>query len=238
MSVVHKRIICALDTPNLETATTLASSLEDQVAGLKLGLEFFTRLGADGYKAVAACGSPVFLDLKLHDIPNTVAGAVRSVVPLCPFMLTVHAQGGEAMMRAAKEAATESAGEAGCEPPMVIGVTVLTSLDADDLNAIGAAGGPADQVMRLAGLARRAGLDGVVCSAHEIAMLRESCGENFRLVVPGIRPEGSDLGDHKRVLSPRQAVDAGADYLVIGRPITEAADPGAAAAAINRSLIL
>ena len=162
MSVARKRILCALDTQNLEMATALAESLTEEVAGLKLGLEFFTRLGPDGYLAVAACGAPIFLDLKLHDIPSTVAGAVRSLVPLRPFMLTVHGQGGEAMMRAAKEAALEAANEAGIEPPLIIGVTVMTSLDAADLHAIGVPDEPQDQVIKLAGLARRAGLDGVV----------------------------------------------------------------------------
>lgn len=238
MSVARKRILCALDTPDLETAMALALSLKGEVAGLKLGLEFFTRLGPEGYLAVAACGAPIFLDLKLHDIPHTVAGAVRSLVALRPFMLTVHAQGGEAMMRAAKEAAFEAAGEAGIEPPLVIGVTVLTSLDAGDLHAIGLTGGPEDQVVRLAGLARRAGLDGVVCSPHEITALRKSCGADFALVVPGIRPEGSMADDQKRILSPRQAVDAGADFLVIGRPITKAPDPHEAVLEINRTLAI
>lgn len=236
MSVARKRILCALDTPDLERATALATSLKGEVAGLKLGLEFFTRLGPEGYLAVAAGGAPIFLDLKLHDIPHTVAGAVRSLVALRPFMLTVHAQGGEAMMRAAKEAAFEAAGEAGIEPPLVIGVTVLTSLDTSDLHAIGVPSGPEGQVARLAGLARRAGLDGVVCSPREITTLRKSCGENFMLVVPGIRPEGSERDDQKRVLSPRQAVDAGADFLVIGRPITKAPDPHEAILEINRKL--
>ncbi len=236
MSVNRKRILCALDTPDLETATALAASLKGEVAGLKLGLEFFARLGPEGYLAVAACGAPIFLDLKLHDIPHTVAGAVRSLVALRPFMLTVHAQGGEAMMRAAKEAAVEAADEAKIEPPLVIGVTVLTSLDTGDLQAIGVPSGSEDQVVRLAGLARRAGLDGVVCSPREVTTLRQSCGENFTLVVPGIRPEGSELGDQKRVLSPRQAVDAGADFLVIGRPITKAPDPHKAVLEINREL--
>jgi orotidine-5'-phosphate decarboxylase len=236
MSVACKRILCALDTPNLETATALASSLKDEVAGLKLGLEFFTRHGPDGYRAVATCGAPIFLDLKLHDIPNTVAGAVRSVAPLRPFMLTVHTQGGETMMRAAQEAALEAAGKGGFKAPLIIGVTVLTSLDGGDLNAIGVAGESGDQVLRLSDLACRAGLDGVVCSPHEITALRKSFGQDLRLIVPGIRPEGGELGDQKRVLSPRQAADAGADYLVIGRPITEALDSLAAIVAINRSL--
>lgn len=170
---------------------------------------------------------PVFLDLKLHDIPNTVAGAVRSLAS-CPYdILTVHAGGGSAMMRAAKAAARPGA--------KVVGVTVLTSMDEDDLAATGVIGTTTDQVRRLAVLARGAGLDGIVCSAHEVAAMRAQWPEGF-FVVPGIRPAGSAVGDQKRVMTPRQAMDAGASILVIGRPITGADDPGAAADAILQSL--
>lgn len=236
MNLATKRILCALDTPDLETAMALADGLKEEVAGLKLGLEFFARLGPVGYEAVAACGAPIFLDLKLHDIPNTVAGAVRSLAPLGAFMMTVHAQGGLAMMQAAKEAAVEAAGAAEKKAPLLIGVTVMTSLDSVDLEAIGVSANPQEQVLRLAGLAQAAGLDGVVCSPIEITALRKACGNDFVLVVPGIRPAGSDPGDQKRVLSPRRAVSAGADYLVIGRPITRALNPLQAIREINDSL--
>ncbi len=176
----------------------------------------------------AAAGLPVFLDLKFHDIPNTVADAVRAALSLAPVMLTVHASGGAAMMRAAADAAEE----AGANRPLVLGVTVLTSLGAEDLAATGLAGPVPDQVMRLARLAQASGLDGVVCSAREVAALRAECGAAFTLVVPGIRPAGAAAGDQKRTATPAEAVAAGADYLVIGRPVTGADDAAQAARAI------
>jgi orotidine-5'-phosphate decarboxylase len=222
-------IFVAIDTTDLAQARALVAAVGPHVGGVKLGLEFFCARGHDGVRAVGA-GLPVFLDLKLHDIPNTVAGAVRAVAPLRPAILNVHAAGGAAMMRAAREAAEASAGDG---PRMkIIGVTVLTSLDATDLDAVGQRIPVADQVKRLAGLAQASGLDGVVCSAHEIAVLRAACGPDFLLVVPGIRPVGAALGDQKRVMTPVEAVAAGASHLVIGRPITAEPDPAAAARAI------
>ncbi len=232
----HNPVICAVDT----TDVTLAKSLSDQLAGkvgaLKLGLEFFTANGPAGVQQVANTQAPVFLDLKFHDIPNTVSKAVKATALLDTFILTVHTAGGCDMMKAAADAASDNTVKTGKRRPIVVGVTVLTSMDEKDLSGIGITVAVADQVKRLASLAQEAGLDGVVCSPHEIELIRKTCGRDFKLVVPGIRPAGSATGDQKRIMTPRQAVDLGADYLVIGRPITEAADPAAAAVAICSEL--
>ena len=222
------RLFVALDTPHMDGALSLAGSLAGLVGGIKLGKAFFTANGPQGVRRAAGGGLPVFLDLKFHDIPNTVADAVRAALALAPVMLTVHASGGAAMMRAAADAAEE----AGANRPLVLGVTVLTSLGADDLAATGLAGPVPDQVMRLARLAQASGLDGVVCSAREVAALRAECGAAFKLVVPGIRPAGAAAGDQKRTATPAEAIAAGADYLVIGRPLTGADDPAQAARAV------
>ena len=222
------RLFVALDTPNLGKAAGLAQALAGQVGGLKIGKEFFAAQGPDGVRAVAG-GEPLFLDVKFHDIPNTVAGAIRAVVHLRPFMVNVHASGGRAMMQAAGEAAREAAEDLEVTRPLVLGVTVLTSLDDDDLDAVGQRGPASDQTVRLANLARDSGLDGVICSPREIAALRTACGPDFLLVVPGIRPTWAAADDQKRIMTPAEALDAGADYLVVGRPITAAADPVAAA---------
>lgn len=230
------RIFCALDTTETASAVALAKKLQGTVGGIKLGLEFFCANGADGFKAVAETGMPIFLDLKFHDIPNTVAGAIRAVAPLGPKILTIHTQGGPEMMRRAAETAAEEAAKHGHAKPWVAGVTILTSMDDSDLKAIGVADTVADQVARLAGLAHRSGLDGMVCSPREIALARLATAPEFKLVVPGIRPAGSAAGDQKRVMTPADAVTAGADVLVIGRPITQAEDPAAAARAIADSI--
>ena len=229
-------IICAVDTTDVAQAEELASQLGGSVGALKLGLEFFTANGAAGVQQLAAHKFPIFLDLKFHDIPNTVAKAIRATAGIDTFMMTVHTAGGRAMLRAAIDASMEVAATTGKERPLVVGVTVLTSLDQDDLSMIGMREQLHDQVRRLADLAQSSGLDGVVCSPYEISLLREHCGHDFTLVVPGIRPEGSAKGDQKRILTPREAVEKGADYLVIGRPITEAPNPAAAAHAIFDSL--
>jgi orotidine-5'-phosphate decarboxylase len=221
-------LFAALDTPDLGRAAALARALSGLVGGVKLGKEFFTAQGPDGVRAVAG-GERLFLDLKFHDIPNTVAGAVRAAVHMRPAMVNVHASGGPAMMQAAAEAAREAAEDAEVPRPLVLAVTVLTSLDDDDLAAVGQRGPACDQVLRLARLAQDSGLDGVVCSPHEIAALRGACGAGFVLMVPGIRPSWAASGDQKRVMTPAQALAAGADYLVIGRPITSADDPAGAA---------
>ena len=217
-------LIAALDTADPAQAVAWADQLAPHCGMLKLGLEFFLAAGPGGVRGVMQ--RPVFLDLKLHDIPNTVAGAVRAVLPLRPCMLTLHAGGGGAMIEAARRAAE------GQDRPILLAVTVLTSLDSSALHATGVAGGPRQQVLRLARLALSAGADGMVCSAHEAAMLRDALGAGPVLVVPGIRPAGADTGDQARTMTPRQAVDAGADWIVVGRPITGSADPAAAAAAI------
>jgi len=226
-------IFCAFDMPEVAAARELAQNLDGHIGGIKMGLEFFMANGPAGVREVSGAGGlPVFLDVKLHDIPNTVAGAVRSILPLKPSLLTIHTSGGPAMMKAAAEAAAE----AGTERPKLIGVTVLTSLDDADLKAVGVTRSSTDQVVALAQLAKDSGLDGAVCSPLEVAALRAACGPDFMLVVPGIRPAGGEMGDQKRVMTPREALDAGADVLVIGRPITKADNPAAAAAAIAQEI--
>jgi orotidine-5'-phosphate decarboxylase len=220
-------IFVAIDTPDLDRALNLAQAVRDQAGGLKLGLEFFAAQGPAGVAKVAALGLPLFLDLKLHDIPNTVGKAVEALAPLQPAILTVHAAGGRAMLAAAKAAAPSIT--------KVVGVTVLTSLDDGDLAATGIEASAADQVARLTRLARDGGIDGIVCSGGEVAAARSLWPSGF-FVVPGIRLEGGDTADQKRVVTPRRAIDDGASVLVIGRPITGAADPAAAIAEIAGSL--
>jgi orotidine-5'-phosphate decarboxylase len=221
------RIYVAVDTPDLGRALALGARVRNHVGGLKLGLEFFVANGAAGVREVAGLGLPIFLDLKLHDIPNTVASSIQALHDLAPAVLTIHAAGGRAMMEDAKAAA----------PPgtKVVAVTVLTSLDAGDLRSIGVAAEPSVQVARLADLAAEAGLDGIVCSGEEVAAAHARWRHGF-FVVPGVRPAGGEMGDQKRVITPRAAVDAGASILVIGRPITRAEDPDAAARAIAATL--
>lgn len=233
MSTLQNPIFCALDTTDVGKALAWARAIKAHVGGLKLGMEFFNANGAQGIAKVAEVGLPMFLDLKLHDIPNTVAGGIRALLPLGIAITNVHAAGGSAMMRAAADAAAT----AGAKRPKIIAVTMLTSLDQSDLTATGVAGTPSEHVIRLAKLAKTSGLDGVVCSAHEIEPLRNALGRDFMLIVPGIRPAGAATGDQKRVMSPREAVKLGADILVIGRPITDAADPAAAARAIRDDLL-
>ncbi|HHK75203.1 MAG TPA: orotidine-5'-phosphate decarboxylase [Rhizobiales bacterium] len=224
-------VFVALDTPELDTARELARRTGPHVGGLKIGMEFFYAQGRAGFEAVAAAGKPVFLDLKLHDIPNTVASAIRALAPLKPAIVNVHAGGGREMMQAAARAAKDSAAQM-----KLIGVSVLTSLDKGDLEELGVSGSVADHVRRLGALAQDCGLDGMVCSAHEIEILRAECGADFMLIVPGIRPAGSASGDQKRIMTPAQALERGADILVIGRPVTKAADPARAALNIAREI--
>ncbi|WP_375393800.1 orotidine-5'-phosphate decarboxylase [uncultured Sphingomonas sp.] len=217
----------AIDTPDLARAKAIAQRVRHHVGGLKLGLEFFVANGQAGVRDMAAIGLPIFLDLKLHDIPNTVAKAVQALGPLAPAILTAHASGGRAMLEDAKAAA----------PPAtkVVGVTMLTSLDDSDLAATGISGSAHDQVLRLTDLAAEAGIDGIVCAGTEVAAARKRWARGF-FVVPGIRMPDDHVGDQKRIMTPRQALDAGASILVVGRPITQAEDPDTAARAIEATL--
>jgi orotidine-5'-phosphate decarboxylase len=220
-------LFVAIDTPDLSRAQRLAAAVRPHSGGIKLGLEYFAANGPGGVRGLAAEGAPVFLDLKLHDIPTTVARAVEALGSLRPAVLTVHAAGGHAMLAAAKSAAPEGT--------KVVAVTVLTSLDGGDLADIGVGGQPDEQVRRLAELAAKAGCDGIVCSGAEVAAAKAAWPDGY-FVVPGVRPAGSDTGDQKRVMTPAEALAAGASMLVIGRPITAAADPAEAARAIAASL--
>lgn len=224
---MSSRIYVALDTPDLEKAKALAQKVRHHVGGIKLGLEFFMANGRHGVHEMAEIGLPIFLDLKFHDIPNTVAKAIQALRPLNPAILTVHAAGGRAMLEDAKAAAPEGT--------KVVAVTMLTSLDGSDMTSIGLKPDPHEQVMRLAELAKSAGVDGIVCSGEEVKAVHAAWKDGF-FVVPGVRPADAHVGDQKRVVTPRSAVDAGASILVIGRPITQAEDPDAAARAIAATL--
>ncbi len=217
----------AIDTPHLDAAQTLAAKVRNHVGGYKLGLEFFCANGHHGVHEIAKLGLPIFLDLKLHDIPNTVAKAVQALRPLEPAILTVHAAGGRAMLEEAKAAAGHHT--------RIVAVTVLTSLDSVDLTDIGVGGTPHDQVERLARLARESGCDGIVCSGREVRAARRAWPGGF-FVVPGVRPVDGKVGDQKRIVTPQQAMNDGASILVVGRPISQAADPDLAARAIEATL--
>lgn len=229
-------IIAALDVPTSELALDLAQKLAPVVGGFKIGSELFTSAGPDIVRRIRRTGAAVFLDLKFHDIPNTVAKAVAAVVKLDIQMLTVHAIGGVEMLKAAEKAAQESAWQLGHAPPLVLAVTVLTSLDSSALSEIGLDPNIARQVRRFANMANKAGLRGLVCSPLEVTELRQSLPVSMQFVTPGVRLEASPADDQKRTLSPRDALAAGANWLVIGRPIYAAADPRAAAEEILNSL--
>lgn len=220
-------IYVALDTPDLERAKTIAKRVRHHVGGIKLGLEFFMANGRQGVHEMADIGLPIFLDLKFHDIPNTVGKAVQALRPLEPAIITVHAAGGRAMLEDAKAAAPNGT--------KVVAVTMLTSLDASDLRSIGLSPDPHEQVVRLAELARSAGVDGIVCSGEEVKAAHDAWKDGF-FVIPGIRPANGQMGDQKRAVTPRAALDAGASILVIGRPITQATDPDLAAREIEATL--
>ena len=225
------RIIVALDFPDAAPALAFAGRLDPAQCRVKVGSELFTSAGPACIEALVSRGFGVFLDLKYHDIPNTVAAACRAAARLGVWMLNVHASGGRAMLEAARGAIPP-----GGAAPRLIAVTLLTSIGETDLAATGVAGTPEEHVERLALLAKACGLDGVVCSARETAALRASCGRDFQLVTPGIRPSASAADDQQRITTPVAAVAAGADYLVIGRPITRASDPPSALAAITRDI--
>ncbi len=229
-----EKIVIPLDVDSSEKAVDLVKKLKDDVGVFKVGLELINIAGLDIFDKVKAAGADkIFYDCKLHDIPNTVAGASRAIAKMGIWLFNVHCAGGFAMMKAAKDAADESADKLGIAPPKVIGVTILTSIDQSILNdQMHVQGTVADQVVHFAKLTKEAGLDGVVASPHEIELIRKACGEDFMIVTPGVRPAGSEIGDQKRVMTPGEAVRKGADYLVIGRPIVKADDPVAAARAI------
>jgi orotidine-5'-phosphate decarboxylase len=220
------RLAVALDLANEHDALHLVDRLGDTCQWFKVGMELYYAAGNNIVKKLRDRGFDIFLDLKLHDIPNTVAGAVRSATEAGASLLTVHAMGGRAMMTAAAEAASAPGS------PRLLAVTVLTSMDANELAGIGITASPADQVLRLAKLAQASGIDGMVCSPEEVAMLRKQTGPGTLLVIPGIRPAGTEVGDQKRIATPAQAIADGASMLVVGRPVTRAADPAAAARAI------
>jgi orotidine-5'-phosphate decarboxylase len=225
------RVIVALDFASADQALAFAARVMPQTCRLKVGKELFTAAGPALIEKLTQRGFDVFLDLKFHDIPNTVAGACKAAVQLGVWMLNVHALGGRAMLEAARDAVA-----AGTRRPKLIAVTLLTSMAANDMKEVGIEGEPAAAALRLARLAQASGLDGVVCSAQEAALLKRECGNQFCLVTPGIRPARGAKDDQQRVMTPADAVAAGADYLVIGRPVTQAPDPVAALAAINQEI--
>jgi orotidine-5'-phosphate decarboxylase len=229
-------ILVALDVPNAEAALELAKELAPVVGGFKVGSELFASAGPEVVRRVRGMGAPVFLDLKFHDIPNTVAKAVAAAVQLDVQMLTVHTLGGTAMLQAAEQAAQETARRLGHGPPLVLGVTVLTSMDSAALSELGLDPNMSRQVSRLATMATQAGLRGLVCSPREVVELRQIVPASTQLVTPGIRAEGDPADDQKRTLTPREALALGANWLVIGRPICAAASPRAAAERILASL--
>lgn len=232
------RILIALDTPTPAAALALADTLRGSVGGFKIGSQLFTAAGPEIVRTLVARGDRVFLDLKFHDIPNTVAGAVAAATELGVWMLNVHASGGSAMLEAARDAASQTAARLGRPRPLVIAVTVLTSLDQAQLSSIGVTATPLDHVIRLGRLVQSAGLDGVVASPQETAALRQACGKDFVIVTPGIRGGAAASGadDQRRTMDPASAVQAGSSYLVVGRPITAAPDPREAARRVAAEL--
>ncbi len=231
MNIDKSKVIVALDFASVEDAMALVSRLDPNLCRVKVGKELFTLAGPELVRSLVKAGFDVFLDLKYHDIPNTVANACAVAAELGVWMVNVHASGGRRMMEAAREAINKAR-----HKPLLIGVTVLTSMTQADMNEAGVAGTPEEAVLRLASLAQSSGLDGIVCSPKEVSRLREKLGTDFLLVTPGVRPAGADAGDQRRVMTPSDAVAAGSDYLVIGRPITQADDPINALNAINKEL--
>jgi orotidine-5'-phosphate decarboxylase len=227
----NSKVIVALDYPDAASAMQLVTRLTPDLCRLKVGKELFTRSGPQLVEDLATHGFDVFLDLKFHDIPNTVASACHAAAELGVWMMNVHALGGERMLQAAKEGISRAG-----HSPLLIAVTILTSMDKSDLAAVGLAGSPLDNVLRLAQLAQRSGLDGVVCSSRETPTLRARLDPDFRLITPGIRPAGSQADDQRRVMTPVDAIKSGSDYLVIGRPVTRADDPVGVLRTINSEL--
>ena len=233
MNQLDPKVIIALDYDNKEQALSFIKQLDPTTCRLKIGKEMFTHFGPEFVKEIIGKGFDVFLDLKFHDIPNTVAKAVKAAADLGVWMVNVHASGGRRMMEAAKKI-LEPYGD---EAPLLIAVTVLTSMDQEDLNELGIHSTPAEQVKHLAKLTQLSGLDGVVCSSHEAEELKNLLGHSFKLITPGIRPAGSEAGDQRRIKTPKEAIESGSDYLVIGRPITQAQNPVIVLKEVNASLI-
>ena len=229
--VTGSRVIVALDYPDAATALQLVENLAPGLCRLKVGKELFTRAGPQLVEKLVSGGFDVFLDLKVHDIPNTVASACHAAADIGGWRVNVHAQGGERMLLAAREGIQRAS-----HAPLLIAVTILTSMDENDLAGVGLSGSPQENVLRLATLAHQSGLDGVVCSSRETVMLRERLGNDFSLVTPGIRPAGSGADDQRRVMTPVDAISAGSSYLVIGRPVTRADDPVRVLRTINSEL--
>ncbi|CCN48258.1 orotidine-5'-phosphate decarboxylase [Vibrio nigripulchritudo MADA3029] len=230
--MIDQKVIVALDYDKQEDALAFVDRIDPSTCRLKVGKEMFTLFGPEFVRELHKRGFSVFLDLKFHDIPNTCSKAVRAAAELGVWMVNVHAGGGERMMSASREILEPY----GKDRPLLIGVTVLTSMEQNDLAGIGLDVAPQEQVMRLANLTKHSGLDGVVCSAQEASLLKSELGREFKLVTPGIRPAGAAVGDQKRIMTPVDAIEAGSDYLVIGRPITQAADPANVLAGINATL--
>ncbi|EPJ2746534.1 orotidine-5'-phosphate decarboxylase [Vibrio parahaemolyticus] len=230
--MIDQKVIVALDYDNQADALAFVDRIDPASCRLKVGKEMFTLFGPDFVRELHKRGFSVFLDLKFHDIPNTCSKAVRAAAELGVWMVNVHASGGECMMTASREILEPY----GKDRPLLIGVTVLTSMEQSDLAGIGLNVEPQEQVIRLATLTKNSGLDGVVCSAQESSLLKNELGKEFKLITPGIRPAGSDQGDQRRIMTPVDAIQAGSDYLVIGRPITQATDPAAVLKSINDSL--
>ena len=224
MSNYKKQIIVAIDTINLKQALHISESVRG-VGAVKLGLEFFCANGPQGISAISATGAKIFLDLKFHDIPNTVIGAIRAILKLKPYMITVHLSGGFNMLSESIKTVEKLCSEANISKPMILGVSVLTSIDEDDFSSLGISGTVEEQVKRLADLAIRSRLDGLVCSAKELKMIKEYVKDDLLLVTPGIRPSGGNVNDQKRIVTPSTAIKDGADFLVIGRPITDEENP-------------
>ena len=225
-------IFCALDMKDTDLAVSFTKSIIDYIDGVKIGMEGFYSMGIDGYNRIQDLNLPIFLDLKLHDIPNTVNSAIKSLLPLKPFMLNVHVTGGAEMMVSAKQAVEESKNE----KPLLVGVTILTSMNENSFKEQGLKLNIGNQVTNLANLAMKSGLNGVVCSPHEARKVKDMCGEDFLTVVPGIRPQTSGSQDQKRIMTPKEAVKNGADILIIGRPLTRSKDPISAAKEIRMSI--
>ncbi|WGO82405.1 orotidine-5'-phosphate decarboxylase [Arsenophonus apicola] len=225
-------VIVALDYHDITKALSFVDNISPQDCRLKVGMQMFTLYGPQFIQTLHNRGFQIFLDLKFHDIPNTVAQAVRAAAEMGVWMVNVHACGGARMMMAAKEALVEY----GKDAPWLIAVTVLTSMEQADLDQVGIKQPPADRALQLAKLVKQCGVDGVVCSAHEALTLKSACGNDFLLVTPGIRPTGAQAGDQRRIMTPEQAINVGVDYMVIGRPITHSADPALTLAQINRSI--